>query len=842
MHPRHWSLSRSREALGAMRRDLAHAARSLWKDRGFAVVCVISLGIGMGAVVALATFGRAITAPARGIDTHGLTELLILPLGPLRAKAGEWALEQWSYPDYQALRDADVGMSLTGWSSGFAETGEPPLDDKTAPARVATLYVSANYFSTFGVSLARGPGFDPEIDDAPSAEPRVVLSHDYWRSRAASDPDIIGKSLTIDGVPHTVVGIAPEGFRGHFHVFQSPSAPLFIPLERHPRLREHPGLRHDRTADWLRIHGRLAPGVSLTQAKGLVTATMSGLAQRYPASNEFKAATVEPYASMGAAGRPESRRVLSVLLGLAGTVLFIVCLNISGMMLVRGTTRERELSIRAALGAHRRDLIQQLFFEALWLAFAAGALSAFVLFGIPALVGWWMGFPVPPEFDFDGVSMAIASGLCLLASLLFGLLPALRFSRPDLIPALKEDAGGGGRQTIRVHRVAAMAQIAVAIPFLVISGVMLDRVRTADFGFATDGLAAARLPAPTAGSGREADFSIRRVRDNLQQTAGVRSVAVAEGMPVDFDYREFRVARAGGSEFVTAHVTRVGENFLETIGAPLVRGRTITAEDRVMASPVAVISVPLAELLFPGTEAIGERVTVTLEEDREQEFTVVGVSADFATSQLTTTRPQILLPLPESLPSTVHLIARGAPADEPKVKAALESALRELGVQPLPGVAFAGIVTGQDLVEKSLSDLVSESTAVAVAGGLVLMLAALGIVGVVGFMVATRTREIALRMALGSTRVRVFGMMLKDIVRLVLPGVAGGLVLAAVLIRTMEDVMGTPLTLGPTPLGVMEPLIYIGAATIAVCAALLAGLPAARRATSVAPMVAMRAE
>ena len=190
----------------------------------------------------------------------------------------------------------------------------------------------------------------------------------------------------------------------------------------------------------------------------------------------------------------------------------------------------------------------------------------------------------------------------------------------------------------------------------------------------------------------------------------------------------------------------------------------------------------------------------------------------------------------------MYLIARGAPGDEPKLKAALESALRELGVEALPGVAFPGIVTGQDLVEKSIADLISESTAVGFAGGVVLVLAALGIVGVVGFMVATRTREMAVRMALGSTRLRVFGLMLSDIVKLVIPGVVGGLLLAAVLIRTMEDVMGTPLTLGPTPLGVMEPLIYVLASAIAVSVALLAGLPAARRATSVQPMVAIRSE
>lgn len=827
------------DALNSIRRDLAHAARSLAKEKTFALVCVVSLGIGMGVVVALLTFYRAITAPARGIDTTGLTELLVLPQGELRAKAGVWAIERWSYPDYQALRDADTGVAITGWAMETSEVGVQAPDQKEGPLRVETLYVSANYFRTFGVSLARGAGFDPAADDAPSAEARVILSHGYWQSRAASDPDILGKSVTIDGIPHTVVGVAPPDFLGHFHFFQSPDTLLFVPLERHPRLRANAGLRHDRSADWVRIHGRLAGSVNLDRANALVSATVAGLARQYPASNAFKAVTVEPYHSLGGVGFPQSRRVFSVMLGLAGAVLFMVCLNISGMMLVRGANRQRELSIRAALGAGRRRLIQQLFFEAVWLAVAAGALSVFVLFAIPAIIGWKMGAPVPQEIDFDATGAAMACGLCLIVSVLFGLMPALRSSRPNLISALKDEAGGGGRQTIRVHRVAAMIQVGIAVPFLVLSGVMLDRVRTAELGFDTGGLAAARVPAKL-GPGRDAS-SVRRVRDDLRQASGVRAVAIAEGMPVDFDERLFRVGGAEG-KFLTAQVTRVGEDFLETIGTPLLRGRTITAEDRLIAAPVAVISEPLAAQLFPATESIGQRVTITLAEGGEQEFTIVGVTADFATSQMTTERPQMLLPLPDLLPPTVFLIARGAAGDEPKLKAALESALRELGVEALPGVAFSGIVTGQDLVDKSFGDLIAESTAVAVAGGVVLVLAALGIVGVVGFMVATRKREIAVRMALGSTRLRVFGLIVSGIVKLVIPGIAGGLLLAAVLIRTMEDVMGTPLTLGPTPLGFMEPLIYAAASAIAVSVALLAGFSAARRATSIQPIVAMRSE
>ena len=825
-------------ALGTVRRDLFHALRSLTKEKGFTLVCVVSLGIGIGAVVALVTFGRAINSPARGITTAGLAELLVVPEGPLLAKAGVWALEQWAYPDFQVVRESDTGMAVTGWVLENSEIGIK-RPDETETRYAGTLYVTSNYFSTFGVTLARGPGFDPRIDDEASAEPRAVLSHDFWKTQTNSDPDIVGKPVTLNGVPHTVVGVTPENFHGHFHFFQTPDSLVFIPLERHPRLRANANLRNDRSIDWIHMHARLKAGVDIASADALVATIAARLSREYPATNQYKSATVEPYVSMGAAGAPQSVQVLSIMLGLAGSVLLVVCMNISGMMLVRGMKRERELSIRAALGAGRQRLIQHLFFEALWMAVIAASISAFVLFGIPAILGWYMGFPVPDEFDLDATNVAVASGLCLLVSLMFGLMPAVRFSRPNLINAMKDDAGGGGTQTIRVHRLAAMAQIAIAVPFLVVSGVMIDRTRTADLGFPTDGLVAAQLPPPS-GAEKDVNFSIRRVRDMVRQADGVQSVAVAEGMPVDFDYREFRVG--AGGKYATAHVTRIGENFLETVDVPLVRGRTITADDRLSSAQVAVISQPLADVLFAGKEAVGETVTFTKDDNTEEELTVIGVTADFASSQMTTTRLQIMLPMPEDFTSTVHLITRGAPGDEPKLRAALEVALKEMGVEPLPGVAFGAIVVGQDLLDKSLADLVAEGTAVGVAGGLVLVLAALGILGVIGFMVASRTKEIAVRMALGSTRLRVFRMMLYDIVKLVVPGVAVGLVIGAVLIRAMEDVLGTPLTLGPDGVGAMEPVIYAGASAIAIAAALLAGLPAARRATKVPPMVAIKAE
>jgi predicted permease len=852
-------LQRCLDALQSIVRDLFHSARSLARARAFTLVCVVSLGVGMGTFVALVTLIRALATPPAGIKTDGLVELLVTPLGPLRAKLGRAALEEWSYPDLDELRNAHTGMAITGWAFGSSESGIQREED-APPLRVPTLFVSANYFSTVGVSLARGPGFDPAVDDIRSAEPRVVVSYEFWQNTLGSDPDIVGKTVTLDGVPHVVLGITPDGFRTHLHSFESPSSLVFIPLERHPRLRVDSNLRLNRDISWLRIHGRIAPGVDIAQANAAVSAIMSGLAKEYPVSNEFKAASVERYYAQGAARRfSVDSQKFDWFLGLAGMVLLIVCVNISGMMLVRGATRERELSIREALGAGRRRLVQYLLFEAVLLAFIGGGLSAFVLFGIPAVVGWWFGFPIPPEFDLDAVGVAISVGLCLLVSLFFGLLPALRFSRPNLIPALKDDAGVGGQKVSRVHRVAATVQIGVAIPFLVISGVLLDRVRTADFGFKTDGLVAARLgPAASRDASKRgsADFPVRSVRDHLKQANGVVSVTMADGMPIDFARRYVRVAAvrgaqarqraasSDGTEFVTTHVTRVAEGYLDTIGTPLLRGRSITAEDSAVAARVAVISEPLATQLFPNGDAIGEQLKFELEQGHEEEFTIVGVSADFATSQLTTERPQMLLPLPEKPASAAYFIARGAAGDEMRAASAFESAVREFDLEFASTVhgALRAVVTGKELVSTSVEDLIAESASVAFAGGIVLVLAALGVFGVIGFMVATRTREIAVRMALGASRLRVVGLLLSDVVKLVLPGVAGGLLISAVLIRTMNTVAETPIRVGQTPLGVAEPLVYVVAAAIAIFVALLASLPAARCAASVQPMVAMRSE
>jgi len=344
-----------------------------------------------------------------------------------------------------------------------------------------------------------------------------------------------------------------------------------------------------------------------------------------------------------------------------------------------------------------------------------------------------------------------------------------------------------------------------------------------------------------------AGFRIRTVRNNLEQADGVASVTVADGLPLDFSGRSTKASLPGDATvaptFVSVQVTRVGDGYLNTMGIPLLRGRDFTGDDGAGAEMVTVISKPLADRLFPNVdaaEAIGKRLTFGVDEKTQHTLAIVGVTGDFPTAQMSTEREQLLVPLEQHPSPKVFLIARSAPGERPtKLTVALENAVRDLGpdfnqtVKTPDGVAYSKVVTGVWLRQNSMRDFLVQSAVGGTAGSVILMLAALGIYGVVGLMVATRTREIAVRVALGASRRRVLGMIVFDVVKLAMPGVAIGLVLTAVLLRVNGENMGIPLSN-------LEPLAYVAGAAIALLVAVLASLAPARRAASVQPMVAMR--
>ena len=819
-------------------RDLVLAGRSLAKARAFTFVCIVTLGIGMTPVIGIQYFTRIFTTPPPTVNTDGLVELVTTSHGRHQDN------DQWSYPEFVDLRTAATGVSLTGWTKGESEVVLP--DSGGVKTTASTMFVSSNYFTTIGVALTRGPGFHDMADAV------VIPAYTYWQRRLDSDPDVVGKILTVNGVPHVVAGIGPERFDGHLP-FQD--AELFLPLERHPRLLADNRARFDRTKTWVHLHGRLSPGVSMAQASAAVSAIMSQLARQHPATNEFRSGIVAPYHPLGNLEAEDLTVIVTLWNVMTVLPLIVVCLNVSGMVQVRSAMRERELSIRQAIGASRKRLMQHLLAEAIVLAAVGGALASLLLFNVPSLVAWWLGEPLPHELELalrvDVWMIAVTVGLCLATSLVFGWLPAVRFSQPRIMTVLKDEAGSGGIRAGRAHRVTAALQVAIAVPLLIMSFMSLDRLRataTADLGFACDQLYAAPLELD-AGAGRTIDFQIRKVRDSLARASGVAAVTVADGLPLDFRYRIGRVSTQTDAnvapKVLGTHVTRVGDGYLDTMGIALVRGRGFTIDDVAGAGMVTIISKTVADKLFPDAEPIGQRLSFDSPGNQSrppQTLTVVGVTVDFPTSQMSTDRDQLLLPLAQHPDirrdsvlvsddrrgeTALMLVARGGAGEpETKLTAALENAIREHDRNFDRG----RIVTGVSLRQYSMDDFINQSMFSGIGGGVTLLLAALGLYGVVGLMVTTRTREIAVRVTLGASRPGVIGMILFDVVKLVAPGVAVGALITAILVH-LE---------GGITLSNIEPLAYVAGAAIAILTAVLSSLAPARRAASVQPMVAMR--
>lgn len=822
--------------------DFHHAARTLVKARAFTAVCVTSLGLGMGVVILILLFTRTLLSTPPGVNDDGLVELVIRPSGQRLAEAGAQFIDTWSFPDYLDVRAAS-GMAITGWSRAEAHF-RPAGESRTIS--LSTMYVSSNYFSTIGVTLPLGPGFTP-TDDASRAEPEAVISHRLWQVRLASDPNIIGRAITINQSEHVVVGVAPERFRGHRGGLDESSAQLWLPLSRHPRL--HAGsARFDRQANWLGVVARLAPGTTLAQADATIASVMAALTARYPTSNRDKSGGVEPYWPPGARVRSNVGFGRAIVFGLTGMVLLIVGLNISGMMLVRSAMRERELAIRMAMGASRSRLMRYHLSEALVMAVFGGSLACAILFVGPLVVAWTFDLwgPALELFRPDVWVVLQCIALCFVTSLVLGLLPALRFSRPSILLALKNDSAGSGRRVGRLQRFTAAAQAGIAVPFLVISGIQFDQARVAamtDVGFKPQGLYTARFNLSAIGTTEDdRRLFVRTLQENLAQAPGIASVSVADGVPLDFIYRNARVGRDGESTFVPAHTTRVGAGYLDTLGTRLLAGRTINANDREGAERVVVLSEPLARQVFPSGDPVGARVTFALPGEERQTYTVVGVTADLVSTQMGNPRPQLFVSLAQHPASTVLVIARGAAVD-PSIRGAFDNAtanaLRQVSGQPSPGhvdpaSVLRDFITGERLIENSRSDLLTSSGVGGVAAAVALLLAALGVYGVIAFMVATRTREIGVRVALGASRGRVVRGVLGDALKLVVPGIGVGLVLAVLWVRLADPAW--------YPLGGVEPLVYTVAAATACVVATLAGIPSARRAAAVEPIMAMRSE
>ena len=792
--------------------DIRHAIRSLTGSWTFTLVCVISLSIGLAINAILVLFMNENFNPPRGVQPKGAVELLVTTKGQVQD-------DRWSYPDFLDVKRSIRGVAVTGYTSGVRTLR---ADDSTDVGNVGVSYVSANYFKTVGVPISPGRGFAAEEDQI-VAEPPIIVSYKLWRDQLGGST-ILGRSLRLNRTVHRVVGVAPPGFRGHnaSHLVEA-----WVPLWSHPLFSQTNTMQTDRDFEWLEVVGRLEGGTSMTQANAAVQSIMTGLAEANPTTNMERRAVVVPYSYQGGGGAAQLLLIKSMFLGLSGMVLFVVCLNVAGMVMVRTASRGRELALRLAMGSSRMRLLRHLMTESTLLALLGGLFSTMIMFILLRVIAVRFNQTIPD--DVFVTSLYVCLGLSVLTSFVFGLAPALKFSRLPLLGSLKEGGGGGNRRTGRLHKVATSVQIALALPLLIVNGMFLRGTQAmdgGDYGFKQDNLLLSTIDLDVEGySDREVEQFLREARERVAGVPGVTEVSIADAVPLDYMPRSQKVSRGGDSVYTWAGGTRVTENYFETIGTPILEGRAILESDAAGAERVAVVTKSLAEHLWPRENALGRRLGTGF----GSEVTVVGVSGDVVGGSQDSEPLNVFVSLRQNPSKLVKIVTR---VSSESVLPAIRNTLHEIDPDLRPAVT-----SSRSLMQAEKQEIYFYTGFIGGLSVLTLLLAAIGVYGVVAFSVAGRTREIGVRMAIGASQVKVLGMVLWDGLRLALPGVVVGSLIGAALARWILQQWYDYLKLAT-----IDPIILAaGAATALGVVAFASSMPA-RRAASVQPIEALRSE
>ncbi len=819
-HPAGW--------LGDLALDFRIAFRTLAKSRAFTFIAVGSLALGIGVNTGLFSVVHATwLEPVPGVNG---ADRVVEVLGTYRGRD----VQEWAYPDFQDVSEAETPIeALAAWKDH-----DGSLTQDGASQRVRVTYASADYFHVLGVMPMLGRGFLASEDVGPGQHPVAVVSYDMWQHRLGADPNIVGKTIVLNRSPYTVVGVVPEAFKGHMK-FRG-GTDLWVPLMQHPYVSGPRGFVGDRNVRWLLVLGRLRDGATLDQTNAALQTVMARLEELYPQTNADERARAAAFGPMPAQGRSASMFATLSLVALACLVLLIICGNVAGMLLVRSAARQREIAVRLALGCGRGRLVRLLMVEALILASVGAVLGSLIAIWAtgtlsPAGLGMEFGNAVlRPDPAVLGFSLALA----LATTLAVGLLPAIRFSQSDLVVSLKEDAGGGGRRVGRVHKLAASAQTGLAILLLIVCSLFvraLNAMDSRDLGFEPKNLVIVRSDLSLEGyaSQAEGEAFLDRVSESLASLPGVASVAVADGIPLDLIGNYTSVARAdrpdeaGGR--VTVEFTRAGAGYFKTIGTPILRGREFVPTDDASSEPVVVITQSLAQRMWPGEDVLGRRLAFSLSRDARRDHTIVGVVGNVASSRAEEDQPHVFVPLRQNYRPRTLIAIRGAVDAEALVRP-IQTAILEVD----PSLPIPAVIASETLVSRSTQ---GQRATVGMAGGLgllALLLSAIGVYGVVAFAVTSRTREIGLRMALGATRERVLGTVIRDAVRLAVPGLVVGALTAVAIAFAMESML-----LGVSP---ADPVALFSAAGVLFVVVLLASLVPARRASGIDPMVALRSE
>jgi predicted permease len=818
--------------MGTVVSDLRYSVRALLKQPGFALVAVASLALGIGANTTIFSLLNAVFL--NPLPVERASELAAVYT--IDANNEALGLSGMSFPNYEDFRDQNESFSgLAAW--GFPLPTAMMLDEE--PEQVLTELVSGNYFEVLGVRPALGRFLAAEDDVNEGGHPVAVMSYALWSRRFGRDPSVLDTPITLNGVSYDILGVAPEGFKGVNSLF---SSDLWVPMAMFRQVL--PAQFHEwfdnRRALFLNVGGRLSDGVSLSQAQANMRTVASALESEYPEPNKGRSVELRPITE--ATIFPGVRNALLqggiVLMTIVGLVLLIACFNVANLLLARASARRKEVAVRLSLGAGRLRLARQLLTESVLLAVVGGAAGMLVArWGLeliwslrPAVVGQNM---VQPALDAQVLLFALV--LSLATGVLFGLAPALQSSRAGVVDALKEETRTAGRAggRMQLRNLLVVGQVALSIVSLVAAGLFLRSLGSAhaiDPGFDTERLAVMTVNVGQAGHSRpQGEQFYDRVLEELGSDPTVRSVAWASNLPMfgGFQRSVFVEGRDAEDEVgVLVMTNNVDPGYFETVGTALLRGRDFTSADREGSRHVAIVNEKMAEDFWPGTEAVGKRFRFY----GDGFFTeIVGIveTAKYTTLGEPPTAAAFLARRQGY--ADVMVLHVGARNDPTTALAAAQRIVREIdGRVPTTTVFTIGEVIDQSLWPARLG-----ATLLGVFGMMALVLASVGLYGVMAYQVNQRNQEIGLRMALGAASGDVLGMILKQSMTLVGIGTLIGLGAAFAVSYLIQAILYG---------SAQDPLTFVGVPLALVGVALVASLLPALRASRVDPLVALRYE
>ena len=836
--------------------DVRYGLRMMRKNPGFTVMAVLTLALGIGANAAI--FSLVNATLLQQLPVERVDQLVYVHKG----NPGN----VFSYPDYVELRDRNnVLTDLIAWGGiGVSLNRNGQLDATEGAEMIGGVIVTGNYFDHLGVKPALGRLISHTDDQTPGGHPVVVISHGLWQRRFGGAPHIVGEQLLLNGHSFTVIGVTPAEFGG---AQLGTTRDIYVPMMmqavvRPPRAgysgEMNPDLLKVRSNNWLFALGRLKPGVSREQAQAALTVAANQRdeatrnAQQDPARRRFITAT--PVSEGDQGQRAQTISIAKLLLSVVGAVLLIACANVANLLLSRASARRKEIAVRLALGADRGRLIRQLLTESLLLGAAGGATGL--------MLAWWgVGalkamspppgtLPINPDFTIDLRVLLFTFALSMLAAIVFGLAPAWRASRPDLVPALKDEVSAADEQTRRftLRNLLVVAQVSLSLVLLIAAGLFLRSLKQAqaiDPGFEVNKLLVAPLNINllryTRTQGRE---FYRQVVERVESIPGVESASVArivalsglgstrslliEGQsgPDDQSRSDGRGPTTDNMNAVNSNV--VGLKYFATMGIRLLKGRDFSATDTENSPRVVIVNETFVRRHFGNEEAIGKRISFAGMRGPWNE--IIGVVSDskYATVGEAPTRIAYLPVLQNhETGMTLHVRTSIDPAN-------LAAAVRR-EVQALErNLPITNVSPMTEALSASLYAARMGAMLLGVFGGLALLLAAIGLYGVMSFAVSKRTRELGIRLALGAQRGEILRLVLKEGMVMVGIGIALGLTAAFLVTRLLASFL--------YGISAIDVFTFTGIPLILTMVALAACYLPARRAMKVDPILALRSE